>query len=297
MICGPTGAGKTAAALWLAERYPIAIVSADSRQQYRHFDIGTAKPSAEELARVPHWGVNVLEPTERASAAQWADGAAVAIERARLEGRSPVVVGGTGMYLRALFGDFFEEPPLDPARRAELATTLATATTDDLRQRVGAVDPARAHLGRTQLLRALEIFELTGRPLSEWHRDGHRPPRFRARYLRVDPGPRLRDDLATRLDAMLAAGWMDEVAGLRQSVDADAPAWNATGYRAIREVVDGTTALAAARERVIVDTRHYAKRQRTWFRHQLPAGDVTAAGAQDHGWTGRIDEWWTMTAR
>jgi tRNA dimethylallyltransferase len=120
VVCGPTAAGKTRLALWLAERADVTIVSADSRQLYRGFDIGTAKPTPAERRAVPHCGVDVLDPTQRASAAWWADRADEWIREALAQGRAPLVVGGTGLYLRALFASLFEEPPLDDERRVSL---------------------------------------------------------------------------------------------------------------------------------------------------------------------------------
>ena len=125
VLCGPTAAGKTRLALWLAERADVTIVSADSRQLYRGFDIGTAKPTPAERRAAPHCGVDVLDPTQRASAAWWADHADAWIHDVRAQGRVPLVVGGTGLYLRALFGTLFEEPPLDEGRRAALQGELA----------------------------------------------------------------------------------------------------------------------------------------------------------------------------
>jgi len=277
VICGPTAAGKTQAALQCAALADIVIVSADSRQLYRGFDIGTAKPSASERARVPHEGIDVLEPTERASAAWWADRADAWIRDALEAGRVPVVVGGTGLYLRALFGELFHEPPLDPARRAMLQAYLGTLELPTLQRWVTVLDPARAHLGRTQLLRALEIALLTGRRLSDLHAERRRPPRWRARYLVVDPGVALARRISQRTREMFEAGWADEVLALASGVPSGAPAWNASGYGAVRDMVQGTTAGAreATMERVVIETRQYAKRQRTWFRHQLGAGPVT----------------------
>ena len=208
VIVGPTGAGKSARAMEYAEREPIAVISADSRQIYRGFDIGTAKPSPEDLARVVHFGVNVVEPTEHYSAYQWARDAAAWIAQAREAGRRPVIVGGTGFYIKSLFDPPYNEPPV-------------------------------------------EGFDL------------------RPRYEVVDPGLSLRDHIATRIDAMLAAGWLDEVKRLMQTVPEDAIAWKSAGYRLMRSHVRGETSLDFARERAIIETRQYAKRQRTWFRHQL----------------------------
>jgi tRNA dimethylallyltransferase len=277
VICGPTAAGKSALALALAERFPLAIISADSRQIYRGFDIGTAKPTPNEQARVPHYGIDLVDPKDRYSAAAWADAALGWIDAIERGGRTPVVVGGTGFYIRALTAPLFKEPPLDPARRCALEQALAPRTTAELRRWCAVLDPSRAHLGRTQLLRAIEVALLTGIPISTWHRQAARPPRLGAgaRYLLVDPGQALATRIAERVEQLLDAGWEREVAALERWVPDDAPAWNATGYRHVRDLVRGRIARGTAVERIIIDTRQYAKRQRTWFRHQLPGGAVT----------------------
>ena len=276
VICGPTAAGKSAVAMCLAQRHPIAIVSADSRQVYRGFDVGTAKPTLDERARVPHFGVDVAEPVERYSAARWAASFDRWLEDARSLGRRALVVGGTGLYLRAIAAPLFEEPPLDPVARLALQAQLDSLSTDELRRWVGAIDPVRAHLGRTQMLRAVEVAVLTGRRVSELHAEAAPTPRHALRYLVVDPGREvLRARIAERTDAMLAVGWTDEVRGLVDVVPDDAPAWNGTGYETLRRHVRGEIPLDVARERIVVETRQYAKRQRTWFRHQLRGADVT----------------------
>ena len=292
VVCGPTAAGKTRLALWLAERAAVTIVSADSRQLYRCFDIGTAKPTIDERGAVPHCGIDVLEPTQRASAAWWADHADAWIREAIAQGRTPVVVGGTGLYLRALFGALFEEPPLDEDRRVALQHELATHSTATLRRWVGELDPARATLGRTQLLRALEIALLTGRRVSDLHRERERPARWSARYLVVDPGPDLATNIERRVGVMMQDGWRDEVRRLMADVPADAPAWNATGYRTIRLLERGELAEQDAVQRVVVDTRQYAKRQRTWFRNQLAGDDVTRLDPREPDWQARALSWW-----
>ncbi|MDQ6737065.1 MAG: hypothetical protein M3Z30_05150 [Gemmatimonadota bacterium] len=208
MIVGPTAAGKSMRAMEYAAREDIAVISADSRQIYRRFDIGTAKPSPEDLARVVHFGVNVVEPTAHYSAYRWARDAAGWIEQARKAGRRPVIVGGTGFYIKSLFDPPYDEPPVDGFS-------------------------------------------------------------IRPRYEIVDPGPSLRDHIATRVDMMLAGGWLDEIGRLMETVPEDAIAWKAAGYRMMRSHVRGDTTLEFARERAIIETRQYAKRQRTWFRHQL----------------------------
>jgi len=292
VICGPTASGKTGLALRLAQHADIVVVSADSRQLYRRFDIGTAKPTPEEQHVVRHLGIDVLDPTERASAAWWADRADEWIGETRAEGREPVVVGGTGLYLRALFGDLFEEPALDPEQRAALGVELGALPTESLRQWVQALDPARAHLGRTQLLRAAEIALLTGRRVSDLHRERSRPARWRARYLVVDPGDELASRIERRTRAMLAGGWREEVRTLMRDVPADAPAWNACGYAAIRQLEDGALSERDAESRVVVATRQYAKRQRTWFRHQLAGLDVTRLDPRVPDWEARALSWW-----
>ena len=292
VVCGPTAAGKTRLALWIAERADVTIVSADSRQLYRGFDIGTAKPTEAERRAVPHRGIDVLDPTQRASAAWWADHADEWIREAIALGRTPLVVGGTGLYLRALFGELFDEPPLDDNRRETLQRELAVYPTEALRRWVHALDPARASLGRTQLLRAIEIALLTGRRVSELHRERRRLARWAARYLVVDPGPALAGRIERRVEAMMADGWRDEVRRLVADVPADAPAWNAAGYRTIRQLERGELGEPDAMQRVVVETRQYAKRQRTWFRHQLAAADVTRLDPRDSDWEARALSWW-----
>jgi tRNA dimethylallyltransferase len=271
----------------------VAVISADSRQVYRRFNVGTAKPTPEERQAVPHYGIDVLEPTERASAAWWAAEADGWMRAAIARGRTPVVVGGTGLYLRALFGELFDEPPMDPERRSALQRELGALSVAELRRWVERLDPARAHLGRTQLLRAIELPLLTGRRISELHRARRTAPRWRARYLVVDPGPALAGQIEQRTRAMFANGWPSEVRDLLHSVPADAPAWNATGYATVRAMERGEEPKLtrnAAEERVIIDTRQYAKRQRTWFRHQLAGEDVTRiAHAEDER---ALAEWW-----
>jgi len=284
VICGPTASGKSAIARWLAEQAPVAIVSSDSRQIYRRFDIGTAKPPTAERAQIEHHGIDIIEPTERYSAAAWAEDADGWIADARDRGVEPVVVGGTGLYIRALFDGIFEEPPLDEQARAGLAGQLDALSVDELRRWVARLDPSRAHLGRTQLLRSIEVSMLTGRRISDLHRERARRPRWRPHYLLVDPGAVLADRIAARIDEMFDAGWPTEVDDLMRTVEQDAPAWNATGYDAVRRFVTGDLTRSAANEEILIGTRQYAKRQRTWFRHQLPADAVTRIDPTSGDW-------------
>jgi tRNA dimethylallyltransferase len=293
IICGPTAAGKSAIALWLAEHEATTIISADSRQIYRGFDIGTAKPSASERARVPHRGIDIVDPTARYSAATWVQDATGWIAEVHASGRAPLVVGGTGFYLRALARPLFEEPPLDPVARTALASVLGCMTTGELRRWCVQIDPARAHLGRTQLLRAIELALLTGRPISAWHRERGREPTVRARWLVVNPPAAvLARRIEERVAAMLRYGWEDEVRSLMHSVPSEAPAWKASGYVALREHVQGTLTREAAIGRIVVETRQYAKRQRTWLRHQLSAERVTHLDPDEPGALERALSWW-----
>ncbi|MGH7635028.1 MAG: tRNA (adenosine(37)-N6)-dimethylallyltransferase MiaA, partial [Gemmatimonadaceae bacterium] len=265
---------------------------ADSRQIYRGFDIGTAKPSADERACVPHYGIDIVDPAARFSAAAWASNATTWIDVARDAGREAVVVGGTGFYVRALAAPLFVEPALDPNRRRAIAEHLHTLTLAQLERWCAALDPDRASLGRAQLERAIEVALLTGVSLSNWHRIAPGAPPRLARYLVVDPGATLHQRIASRVDAMLAAGWEAEVRALLQVVDDDAPAWNATGYRSIRDLVRGALSRTEALEHIMIHTRQYAKRQRTWFRHQLPGDDVTLLDPMRPDAHVRLRRWW-----
>jgi len=292
VITGPTAAGKSAIALALAERHGAAITSADSRQLYQRFDIGTAKPSLDERARVVHHGIDLLAPVERYSAARFAQDVERWIAEDERAARESVIVGGTGFYLRALFAPLFAEPPLDPDARRAVQDYCATLSTDELRRWCTALDPARSLLGRTQLIRAIEVVLLSGERLSAFHAQPPRAPRYRARYLVVDPGPILRERIAARVDAMFTAGWADEVERLLRDVPEDAPAWNAAGYEVVRRLVRGEISRMHAREQVIIETRQYAKRQRTWLRHQLGDAPVTHLDPDDPAASDAAERWW-----
>ena len=290
VICGPTASGKSEIATWLAGRHPVEIISADSRQVYRRFDIGTAKPSSAERARVPHHGIDVVDPTERYSAADWSTMAQRAIRDAFARQRIPLVVGGTGFYIASLFKPLWEQPTLDPEHRLAVQRALDQFSLDELRRWCGALDPARAHFGRAQLLRAIEVALLTGQKLSGMHVSRARPVSWRPGYLLVDPGTELHGRIATRASAMVEQGWVDEVRGL-MDVPEHAPAWNATGYELVRQHVAGALGREEMLERIVIDTRQYAKRQRTWFRHQLEPDRVTRIAPGIPGWQERVEQW------
>jgi tRNA dimethylallyltransferase len=296
IICGPTAAGKSTLALELSESVYAAIVSADSRQIYCYFDIATAKPTREECERATHYGIDVAEPTERFSAARWATEAREWLECAAELDKAAMIVGGTGLYIKALVEPLFDAPQIDPVQRAQLERELEGKSIEELRDWCKRVDPPRAHLGRTQLLRAIETVLFSGVRISQLH-EQHRSaavetPDQSAIYLVVDPGVTLSSRIETRVDSMLAAGWAEEVRELTAKVPADAPAWKASGYGAMRDHVEGRCDLSTARQRVIIETRQYAKRQRTWFRHQLPEAAVTRINPEDSRALALAREWW-----
>jgi tRNA dimethylallyltransferase len=300
IICGPTGAGKSAIALDLGDAVNAAIVSADSRQIYCGFDIGTAKPTRAERARVTHYGVDAVNPEERYSAARWVADARGWIGGVEAAGKEPVVVGGTGLYIKALVNPLFSAPQIDPNQRAELERELDTKSVSELRRWCEGLDPARAHLGRTQLIRAIETALLAGSRISDLHAEHTAAIVLQAEndqpaYLVVDPGDALAERIESRVDAMLEEGWADEVRELMRTVPAEAPAWQASGYSVMRQYVDGALDLSSARQRIIIETRQYAKRQRTWFRHQLPPAAVTLVNPDDSRSRAIVRDWWETT--
>lgn len=296
VICGPTAAGKSAIAANLAIEYGATIISADSRQIYRGFDIGTAKPALSERKAIEHSGIDIAEPVERFSASRWASMALDSLERARVKSVAPLIVGGTGFYIRALFDPLFEAPEMDESRRKALESFLNPLPLSELRRWCTALDPARAHLGRYQLVRAIEIAMMSGRRISQMHSEDHSRSMLEPAYLLIDPGPALAGRIERRVDAMIDAGWLDEVRVLDANVPGSAPAWKASGYRVMRAVSRGELDLSAARERIIIETRQYAKRQRTWFRHQLGDAPVTLVDPDAPDSQSVAQRWWKETA-
>lgn len=291
VIMGPTAAGKSRIALALARERGLGIVSADSRQVYRGFDIGTAKPTGAEQVLVPHRGIDVLDPGERYSAHAWAADADRWSAELRAGGAEPVVVGGTGFYVRALVSPLAATPLLDAGRRAALEEWLDSLDAATLARWCARLDPLRSGTGRTQQLRAVETALLSGRRISEAHAAppvASRP----VRYLVVDPGPVLAARVEARVHQMVADGWLEEVGALMERVPADAPAWNASGYETLRQCVLGVVNQREAVERVVIETRQYAKRQRTWCRHQLHGGAVTQLNPDEGGALERALRWW-----
>ncbi|WP_027483985.1 tRNA (adenosine(37)-N6)-dimethylallyltransferase MiaA [Rhodanobacter sp. OR87] len=279
-LMGPTASGKTALACGLSEQFPLGLVSVDSALVYRGMDIGTAKPDPATLARHPHALVDIRDPGQPYSAADFCADALPVMQRISAQGRVPLLVGGTGLYFRALQQGLSDLPEADPATRARLAAEARQLGWPAMHARLASLDPAAA--GRIgcndvqRLQRALEVIELTGRPLSELQRGGA-VARFPWRVLKLAllPADRrvLHERIARRFDAMLAEGFLDEVRALRTRGDlhADLPAIRAVGYRQAWEHLDGQTDPAEFRERAIYATRQLAKRQITWLRSDYGA--------------------------
>ena len=274
-ILGPTGVGKTRLAVALGEHWPIEVVSVDSRQVYRRMDIGTAKPTPEERRAVRHHLVDVVEPDAGYDAARFAREAAGAIVAARSRGRWPVLVGGTGLYYRALVRGLLPRPPADPALRASLQAEARTAGPGALHRRLQALDPdaaARLHpRDALRVSRALEVALQTGRPALQtgagaWG-EATAEPGYRVVAVGLTaPRPALYEALDARVDRMLSEGLLDEVRALLAAGFASTlPAMQGIGYRHLVPVAERGGDLEAARATMKRDTRRYAKRQWTWF--------------------------------
>jgi tRNA dimethylallyltransferase len=282
ILVGPTAVGKTAVVEALAGSWTLAVVSADSRQIYRRLDIGTAKPSPALRARVPHWGIDLVEPGQRYSAGRFAREAAEWLMAVPLD-RQPVVVGGTGFYVRALADGLFREPPMDPDRRERLRRLLGRVPT--LAAWAVRLDPGFSGGGRQRAARSVEVALLSGRPLSWWQAHAKASGVIAPWYVRLTvPRAVLRRRIAERANAMLRDGLIDEVkAVLAAGVPADAPGLDGVGYREVVQHLRGDLDRDVLPDAIVRATGRYAKRQETWFRHQLPADTLTidASGSPD----------------
>ncbi len=280
VIAGPTAAGKSGVALGLARRLGGTIINADASQVYADLRILSARPSAADEAAVPHRLYGVIDGADTCDAARWAVMARAEITAAIAAGSVPIVTGGSGMYLRTLLDGIAPVPPIDPEVRAEVrALDPATA-----RAALAALDPAAAAriADPQRVARALEVVRSSGRRLSEWQAaaTGGLAAEADVRGQVVDlPRPDLHARIDARLDAMLAAGALDEVAALdRCELPADAAVMKALGVPPLLAHLRGEIDLATAIERTRLDTRHYAKRQQTWFRNQTRDWPRTGAG-------------------
>lgn len=279
-ITGPTASGKTGLALEVARRVDGEIISMDSRQVYIGMDIGTAKASVEQRALVPHFGIDLLPASERYNAGCFARDAREWIRQIRSRAHVPILVGGTGFFLRSLTHPMFPEPPLEPHRKDALKRYLGRNSREELLRWLTALDADTAARlaregGRQRLARAIEVALLTGRPLSSWQREhptGVRALRFRTFVLDL-PRELLYERINRRVADMLQAGLVEEVRDLLAAgYDEDAPGMNATGYIELLPYLRGETTLEAATAEIRTATRRYARRQLTWFRHQLGTG-------------------------
>jgi tRNA dimethylallyltransferase len=280
VIVGPTAIGKTAIALALAAHFPVEVVSADSRQIYRRLDIGTAKPTRRERQRVTHHGLDLVDPGTRFSAGRFAREAGQWIDGIRDRGRVPIVVGGTGLYVRALAEGLFVEPALDPDRRRALEHWVGSLLPDQLVRWAGRLDPGFEGGGRQRATRAIEIALLTGTPLSGWHRKAAGQGTIRPWYVRLTaPRTVLAQRIRVRAEEMLRRGLIEETAAvLSEGLPADAPGLNSVGVREAVEYLHGQRARDSVADAIAQSTRRYAKRQETWFRHQL-GGEVLTLDA------------------
>jgi tRNA dimethylallyltransferase len=274
-LMGPTAAGKTAAAMALADALPVMLISVDSAQVYRHMDIGTGKPSAAELRQYPHALVDITDPEQIYSAALFAEDAKVAVLAAWEQNKIPVMVGGTGLYYRAFLGGLTQLPKADPQLRAELERDAELHGRAALHQRLAELDPVSAKrlhphdLQRIQ--RALEVCLLAGRPMSELtaqdSEKGFQAPTLK---LVVAPGERaqLHARIERRFAGMLESGLVDEVAMLqrRPGIHADLPSMRSVGYRQTWEHLAGDFGLQELHTRGVIATRQLARRQLTWLR-------------------------------
>jgi tRNA dimethylallyltransferase len=275
-LIGSTGVGKSRAALLLAERTGAEIVSLDSMQVYRGMDIGTAKASAAEQARVRHHMLDLVEPSERFDVQQYLHALRPLVRDADERGQRLLFVGGTGFYLRALLSGLFEGPPVDVEIRRGIERRCEIEGNAALHRELAAIDPrcaARIHAhDRKRLVRALEVFRQTGRPLSDWQREwyGGDASDERTRDVRVVglelPTAELDGRIALRVRSMLRARWPDEAAAVRARTGFGPTAIQALGYRDVLALADGEVDFESCASSIALATRQFARRQRTWHR-------------------------------
>lgn len=280
-ITGPTASGKTDLSVALAAELPSEIISVDSRQVYRGMDIGTAKVEAAAQAQVPHHGLDLIDPDQRYSAGQFARDARRWIGEIRDRGRLPLLVGGTGFFLKTVMEPIFAEPPMDRGRMERLRRYLNQQPREGLGRWLQRLDPERAELaiegGPQRMGRALEVALLTGRPLSWWHREApNEGEGIPGMVVRLELP---RDEMDRRIDErvpdMVDRGLVNEVQELLDAGYAlDAPGMTGTGYRETARYLAGEIPLEEAVEEIRRNTRRYARRQLTWYRNQLPPDTV-----------------------
>ena len=284
-LAGPTGIGKTAAALALAQACDGEIINADSRQVYADFPIITAQPSEDEIRDCPHHLYGFLKTEEKLSAGRWA---AMAADKAREvieRGNTPILVGGTGLYFKALLEGIADIPLVEESVSVRLAARCAAEGVESLHAELTKIDPAYAsrihNRDHQRVLRSLEVYESTGKPFSWWHSNAATSPLCEGLFLGLDMKlEELEPRLGVRIDAMLEAGALQEARkALTRCNDSTAPGWSGIGCRELYRHLQGEWSLAEARDAWVRNTRAYAKRQMTWFRAQknlrtFPPGDM-----------------------
>jgi len=276
LIAGPTASGKSAAALELAEEIGGVVINADSMQVYREAPILTAQPSAQEKARVPHLLYGHVPVRELYSVGSWRNNAMTALAEAKAMNRTPIFVGGTGMYFMALTDGLADIPPTPPEIRDAARALLDDIGVEALHAKLTDRDPLTAAKLRPtdpqRVLRAFEVFEATGRPLADWQ-DAPTEPVLKnakiAAFVLDPPRPQLRARIAARFEAMVDNGGLDEARAL-EGLDPALPAAKLLGLRPLQALAGGTLSRAEALEGAITATRQFAKRQMTWFRHRMP---------------------------
>lgn len=287
-LMGPTASGKTALAVSLVERFPVEIISVDSALVYRDMNIGTAKPDAATLLRAPHHLLDIRDPTESYSAAAFCADAQRLMADITARGKVPLLVGGTMLYFRALLQGLDDLPRADPALRKKLEIEAASRGWPALHVELAQVDPVTAQRlspnDSQRIGRALEIYQLTGKPMSALLDQAQTALPYRVLQLALIPSDRavLHQRIATRFDTMLAEGLLDEVEALRKTyaLTSDLPAMRAVGYRQAWAYLDGAIDRAGLREQGLAATRQLAKRQLTWLR-SWPDAVVLDALADD----------------
>jgi tRNA dimethylallyltransferase len=269
--------GKTAVAVALTSHWPLEIISADSRQVYRRLDIGTAKPSRKERARAPHHGLDLVDPGARYSAGHFARDGVRWLHEIRSRGKLPMVVGGTGLYVRALAEGLFNEPPLDPAKRRSLDAWTARLEPIELLRWAARLDPGFRGGGRQRAARAIEVALLSGHPLSYWQQAARSQGSLDPWYIVLTvPRPVLHQRIARRAEDMVRRGLIEEVAAvLAEGHGPRTPGLDGIGVREAVEYLHGQRTRESVAEAIAVGTRQYAKRQQTWFRHQLTGNTIT----------------------
>ena len=289
-LSGPTASGKSALAIALSKEHGLAVISADSMQVYRGVEIGTAQPTESEREGVPHELLGIVEPGAEYHAAKFMVDAHAAIERHAAEGRRSLVVGGTGLWIRALRQGLFNGPSRDETIRARLRELLEVGGVEALYAHLERIDPegARSLMPRDhiRILRAIEVFELSGRSIVDWHREDE------ARRAAMGPLPPIllldtpkgahEIRIRKRIGDMLKLGWLEEARRLRErGIPEHAPPMKALGYPELFRVLDGTLPIEEARELIFFATRQYARRQRKWYRAETGVVHVDVAGARE----------------